>query len=290
MAGRLELLESALNTMPHGIGLLGRGNEVVFWNQAAEAITGYAATEVMGQPLPGLLSGLREPPRQSDPQSGRGILVQLHHKLGHAVAVIARAYELRDALGDAIGTATLFHPAERLDALPHGAGDGNADLQQSQEEFEERLRQEFEDFERGGEALGVLWISVDQGPELRKSHGAAASQTMLDKVQRALASGLRPAEELARWGESEFLVITHERTAAMLAAHARALAGLARTADFRWWGDRISITVSVGAAQAMQDDTLQHLLERARQAMEASTHEGGNRASEAREERRGGEA
>jgi len=290
MADRMELLESALNTMPHGIGLIGRADEVVYWNQAAEAITGYAAAEILAKPLPSLLNGLWEPTQHRGAQSGRGMLVHVHHKLGHEVALIARTYDLRDVLDEVIGAATLFHPAERLDALPHGASEGNADLQQSQEEFEERLRQEFEDFERGGEALGVLWISVDQGPELRRSHGAAACQTMLEKVQRALASGLRPAEELARWGESEFLVITHERTAAMLAAHARALAGLARTADFRWWGDRISITVSVGAAQAMQDDTLQHLLERARQAMEASTHEGGNRASEAREERRGEEA
>jgi len=29
---------------------------------------------------------------------------------------------------------------------------------------------------------------------------------------------------------------------------AQALAALARTADFRWWGDRLSITVSIGAA------------------------------------------
>ena len=28
------------------------------------------------------------------------------------------------------------------------------------------------------------------------------------------------------------------------------LAGLARTADFRWWGDRVSLTVSVGVAMA----------------------------------------
>ena len=27
----------------------------------------------------------------------------------------------------------------------------------------------------------------------------------------------------------------------MLAAHAQMLAGLARTADFRWWGDRLSL-------------------------------------------------
>ena len=73
---------------------------------------------------------------------------------------------------------------------------------------------------------------------------------MLDKVRHALAQGLRPAEEMSRWGDDEFLVVAHEHSAEMLAAHARTLAGLARTADFRWWGDRVSLTVSIGAAQA----------------------------------------
>jgi GGDEF domain-containing protein len=65
--------------------------------------------------------------------------------------------------------------------------------------------------------------------------------------------------------------------------HAQALAGLARTADFRWWGDRISLTVSIGAAQACQnqDEGLAQLLERAQKAMESSIHAGGNRITSA---------
>ena len=105
----------------------------------------------------------------------------------------------------------------------------------------------------------------------------------LEKVQHALAQGLRPAEEMGRWGEDEFLIISHERTPEMLAAHAQALAGLARTADFRWWGDRVSLTVSIGAAQAEQseDELLPQLLERAQKAMEDSMRAGGNRITAA---------
>jgi diguanylate cyclase (GGDEF)-like protein len=105
-------------------------------------------------------------------------------------------------------------------------------------------------------------------------------------VRHALAAGLRPSEVIGRWGDDEFLVIAHERTPEMLAAHAQRLAGLARTADFRWWGDRVSLTVSLGAAQAQkerdetgQDETLAQLLERARNAMEYSMREGGNRTT-----------
>lgn len=113
---------------------------------------------------------------------------------------------------------------------------------------------------------------------MSKTHGSSACEAMLEKVQRALAQGLRPGEEVGRWGDDEFLIISHERTPEMLAAHAQVLAGLARTADFRWWGDRISLTVSVGAAQARNDpdEGLPQLLERARGAMESSIHAGGN--------------
>jgi GGDEF domain-containing protein len=102
---------------------------------------------------------------------------------------------------------------------------------------------------------------------------------MVEKVERMLVHGLRPTEEIGRWGEDEFLVISHERTAETLAAHGQVLAGLSRTTDFRWWGDRISLTVSIGAAQADEDEPLSQLLTRAQAAMLASVHAGGNHIS-----------
>jgi GGDEF domain-containing protein len=91
-----------------------------------------------------------------------------------------------------------------------------------------------------------------------------------------LANALRPGEEVGRWGDDEFLVLSHERSADVLAKHGQVLAGVARTADFQWWGDRVSLTVSVGAAMADAADTLAQLLERAQAAMLASMRAGGN--------------
>jgi GGDEF domain-containing protein len=86
---------------------------------------------------------------------------------------------------------------------------------------------------------------------------------------------------LGRWGDDEFLILSHERTPEMLGTHAQVLAGLARTADFRWWGDRASLTVSIGAAQAEQESSLADLLERAKTAMLNSFHAGGNQTMSA---------
>jgi diguanylate cyclase (GGDEF)-like protein/PAS domain S-box-containing protein len=288
MADRTELLEAALNTHPEGIALLDLEDIVVFWNDAAEAITGHAGLDLVGRLVPEKLKPLLEryaPPMDaetdSDPQSVRGSPVHARHKLGHDVPAMARVLVLRDGLGGRIGTAIVFHPTESLDALPHGEiGEGEG-VKVSQADLKERLEVEFEDFARGGETFDVLWITVDQAHDLRKTHGAKACDTMIEKVAQALAKGLRPTEKMGRWGQDEFLVVSHERTPEMLASHAQALAGLARTADFRWWGDRVSITVSIGTAQADQTGTLADLLKRAKAAMSSSFNAGGNQITSA---------
>ncbi len=283
MTERAELLEAMMDCHPEGIALIGDQRNVVLWNPAAEAITGYLCIDLLGRPLPESLSPLlqwfAEPgghDHDSPAHRARGCLLHTHHHLGHPLSVFARIMVLRDGMGARIGTAIIFHPAEGLDALPQGDHSEGSGAETSHADFEDRLNALFNDFVNGGLPFGVLWITVDQAHELRKTHGASACEAMIEKVGRALAQGLRPGEEFIRWGDDEFLILSYERTAEMLAAHARTLAGLARTADFRWWGDRKSLSVSIGAAQAEIEGTLIGLLERAKAAMFSSFHAGGN--------------
>jgi diguanylate cyclase (GGDEF)-like protein/PAS domain S-box-containing protein len=288
MRDRTELLEATLDSLPEGVALLDEESNLVFWNQAAEAITGHSGLDRIGRPAPETLKPLLErfaPPGNTTPdadsQPACGCLVHAQHKLGHDVPAMVRIMALRDGLGGRIGTAVVFHPAESLDALPHGQSSEGEGVEVSQADLKDRLESEFEDFTRGGETFGVLWITVDQAHDLRKTHGVNACGTMIEKVEQVLARGLRPTEKLGRWGDDEFLVISHERTTEMLASHAQALAGLARTADFRWWGDRVSITVSIGTAQADEAGTLRDLLATAKAAMLSSFHAGGNQITSA---------
>lgn len=288
MTDRVELLEATFDSLPEGAGLVGREGEVMFWNQAAQGITGYTAIELLGQPIPESLepllangSGGEQPP--GTPRESRRSVMPARHKLGHCVPVIARKMVLMNGLGEHIGTAVLFHPVDSQDALPLSEKGELSSADGARADLLERLQIDYDDFEQGGSPLGILRISVDQAQDLRKTHGAAACQAMLEKVYHALAHGLRPGEEIGYWGDDGFLAIAHERNAEMLAAHAQTLTGLARTADFRWWGDRVSLTVSIGAAQVSGDaaESLTQMLQRAREAMEHSIREGGNRATAA---------
>ena len=280
---RTELLESALDSLTEGIALSDQDGRVALWNRTAETILGFASAEVVGRSVREMLDLLVVGGAQSwirhagaEKAVRRGSLVQLRHKVGHSIPVVARVLALRDGMGSRIGAGVMFHPAESMDALPHGELGEDSRVGESQMEVEDRLASMHEDFLRSDIPLGVLWVTVDQARRLRRTHGARACDAMLEKVERTLSSGLKPAEEIGRWGDDEFLVLSHERSGPLLAAHAQNLAGLARTTDFRWWGDRLSLTVSIGAAQAERGEPLGRLLERAQRAMLDSVRAGGN--------------
>ncbi len=290
MTDRAELLETALDSLPDGVGLLGGGDEVMFWNQAAQGITGYTTQELIGRVIPEGLAPLLDAGNSTEQAQPCGALPENHrfvakpqHKMGHFVPVITNILALNNGLGERIGSALLFHPLESLDALPQSELSDVSFAAGTRADLLERLQIGCDDFVRSGRPIGILRVSVDQAKELRKTHGAPACDAMAKKVYYALAHGLRPGEEIGSWGSDGFLVIAHERSAEMLAAHAQRLVGLARTADFRWWGDRISLTVSIGAAQASSDpeEGPTEMLRRAREGLQASIREGGNRATTA---------
>jgi diguanylate cyclase (GGDEF)-like protein/PAS domain S-box-containing protein len=276
-------MDIVLDSLPEGIAFADQDGLVRFWNHAAEVITGHAGVDLVGQPIRSVLEKLvvGGAPQwvkatEAETLPGRGSLVRVRHRLGHDLPVLAKVLPLLDTFGGHIGTAAVFHPAENLDALPRGDSGESESIEASQSNMQDRLEMEYEDFLQGDVPFGVLWITVDQAHALRKTHGGRACEAMVEKIERTLMQGLRPTEQMGRWGEDEFLVLSHERTAETLAAHAHVLVGLARTTEFRWWGDRVSLTVSLGAAQADVHETLPDLLERAQAAMLVSIHAGGN--------------
>jgi PAS domain S-box-containing protein len=69
MADRAEILEAALESRPDGVALLGADGSLVFWNRAAEAMTGYPSIEVVMRPIPEPL----EVRRDTWPEMGRSL-------------------------------------------------------------------------------------------------------------------------------------------------------------------------------------------------------------------------
>ncbi len=282
MSERAELVEAALEVYREGLAVLDGDDRVVFWNRAAEVMTGYPGAQVLGKQLPGSLVGLTSCQGEGDSGNGSPVhatVVHAQHQHGYDLPAVARRLVLRNGLTERIGTAVVFHCGEQIVALPRAIGCDGLDVKQSQADVQERLEMEYQASLHGGGPLGILWIAVDQACELRKTHGMRACEAMMDSVERTLSNSLLGGEEIGRWGDDEFLVMAREGGGELWFDRARSLTGVTRTADFRWWGDRISVTASAGLAIAEVDENLPGLLERARLAMETSVHAGGNQVT-----------
>jgi diguanylate cyclase (GGDEF)-like protein len=293
---RESILEAAFDVLDECVVLLDGLGRVVLWNQAAEELTGYRASEVLGHGCPAALYKVdaEHLARSEAACAARAAGPDDRHEFGGAVAGYAAGLmpvlvvgghvvpAMLRRLGVADGVALLFYAVEEADHLPHGVSSAGSGVERSQAEMEDRLDEAHHLWVTNRIPFGVMWVTVDQSAALRRTHGREACDAMLRIVEQTLARGLKTGEILGRWGDDDYLVLSHERTAEMLVAHGQRLNGFVRTADFRWWGDRVNVTASIGASQAVEDETLHHMLTAAQKAAKTSAYAGGNRVSQAR--------
>jgi diguanylate cyclase (GGDEF)-like protein len=67
---------------------------------------------------------------------------------------------------------------------------------------------EFDRYRRRRHPVSALMIDIDHFKSVNDNHGHATGDAILQEVAKALTSGLRPYDTLARWGGEEFLVLS----------------------------------------------------------------------------------
>jgi diguanylate cyclase (GGDEF)-like protein len=98
-------------------------------------------------------------------------------------------------------------------------------------------------------------------------------------VGRTLSNALRPTDVVARWDEHRLLAIVKNCERSALKSVAERVRKMESYSTVEWWGDELSVTVSIGGTAAMQGDSVEDLVERAQSALRISMEEGGNRVS-----------
>ncbi len=284
----LEILRAALEGLDIGVYATDNNRKIVYWNQAAEKISGYTRGEVLGRSCQDHL--LMYCGKDGEAQCSTGCVGQnisekaepailslyLCHHHGHRIPVYVKTIALRDRDGEVAGAIEYFWPSEGGDQR-HAPSVAESYL--TRQVLESRLRRMMMVAAGSGVPFGILRLEVDQLGHLRKTHGREACHSMLDVAEDTLHGGLHSSDICGRWSDSDFLVITHVRTVSALEHHARMLCNLSGSSDFRWWGDKIEVTLSVGGAMVIPGEAAEEVLARVDSALEKSKQEGGNRVT-----------
>jgi diguanylate cyclase (GGDEF)-like protein len=126
--------------------------------------------------------------------------------------------------------------------------------------------------------LSILLIDIDHFKNVNDQHGHLAGDLTLKELCRICTTELRATDSFARWGGEEFVLLLPGTTQAeaMLAGNKLRLA-VEEQANIEFENKAIRITISIGVAMLEDSDSsLDHLLNRADQAMYAAKAAGRN--------------
>lgn len=271
---------------------------IIYWNRAAEALTGFGAEETIGKccadnilmhvndagcllcttkcPLSRTMVDRR--PRQAD--------MYLRHKNGHRIPVSVRSCPLVDKDGLVVGAVEIFNDdsrqraaQEKIKDLTNAAFLDPVTQVGNRRYLEQKLSEHLGRYAKHGLPFGLLVADLDRFKQINDTYGHSAGDAVLLTVAKTLSGCLRTSDILGRWGGDEFVAILPGMTAPFITEWVKRCRALVEQSAVLHQGIRVAATISIGAAIVEPGDSTESLLIRADQRMYEGKQAGHNRAN-----------
>lgn len=294
-------ISNVLDNLHDGLYFTDNDRKIIFWNPAAERITGFTAAEVIGtkcrqnilnhidcqgQNLCEEQCLLAQTMKDGQPREDD---IYLHHKKGHRVPVSVRVTPLVDKDGNTIGGIELFTDISnreatelRLRELQQLALLDHLTQLANRAYLERELIARIEEKKRIKLPFAVLFIDIDHFKQVNDTYGHPIGDLVLQMVSNTLKSNARPFDLYGRWGGEEFMGVIRNITAESLKTLAERLRVLVEGSFLADIDPPLNVTVSIGATLANEDDNVSTLLARADTLLYQSKRDGRNRVSTAK--------
>lgn len=126
--------------------------------------------------------------------------------------------------------------------------------------------------------ISIALIDIDYFKQVNDAYGHGIGDDVLRMVANSLQAALRPRDALCRWGGEEFLAILPDAKAENLMLIIERMRSLVASAWFDLENDRkIRVTVSIGAVQIHDDETIKSAIHRADCLLYKAKQDGRNR-------------
>jgi len=279
-----------------GLYIVDRERKVVYWNQAAEQISGFKAGEVVGGRCSdnilchvdekGANLCLKNCPLAATLDSGvpHEAELYLHHKDGHRVSVAVHVTPLTDEQDKVIGAVEIFSDISsksvnelKLKELEKIAMLDRLTQLANRHYLERELEACLEEKRRYRIPFGVLFVDIDDFKQVNDRYGHEAGDRVLQFVAGTLGSNSRPFDLYGRWGGEEFVGIVRNVTLADLKHLGDRLRTLVGQSFIQAGEKKVQVTISVGATMVTETDSCRVLLHRADLLMYRSKTAGKNR-------------
>lgn len=284
-----------LDNLYDGVYFVDRSMVINYWNKGAERISGFSASEMVGSCCTdnilthmdnkGHLLCLDGCPLSATMEDGkeRQAEVYLQHKDGHRVPVLVRVSPIRNKKGETTGAVEIFSDnssriadLQKIEELRRLALLDPLTSLANRRYLEITLRSRLEELARFDWKFGVLFIDIDNFKSVNDVYGHETGDEALKVMSKSMSGCCRVFDMVGRWGGEEFVaIIMHvgkEDIRTTAERFRRVIEHSVLTID----GKRLNLTVSIGATEAIADDTAVTLIKRADDLMYRSKVAGKN--------------
>ncbi|HKI52328.1 MAG TPA: sensor domain-containing diguanylate cyclase [Geothermobacteraceae bacterium] len=288
-----EFHKQVLDHLAEGVYFVDTERKILYWNHAAEVLSGYSADEVVGSHCYNhILNHVNEKLEPLCTElcpltiaiARREMIVErafLHHKKGHRVPVNIKVNPVVNQSGKVIGAVEIFS-----DATPFLELEGlNRDLEKTiridpltkvpnRRAFLELIQQEFQRYRRYATPFAVIFTDIDFFKEVNDRFGHKVGDLTLQWFARKLSGGLRKVDTVSRFGGEEFLMLLPSTTPEAATRAADKLRAQVALRPCPETGQ--TLTASFGVASVENGDTPESLIERADRGLYLSKKAGRN--------------
>jgi diguanylate cyclase (GGDEF)-like protein len=293
-----SLCNNVLNQVQDAVVWLDRDRKVVYWNKAAEQISGREAAAVLGKACfeePALFvdfAGVNicrdKCPVSMTLKDGapRALDVYLEHKEGFRTPASLRIMPVLKDNGEIIGAVETFTSTAPKITLPLGLPElekmGLVETETgipSKQYLDMTLNTRVEEFQKYGLPFGLIYVDVDGYGKILEKHGRFNASKIVRTVARTLHKNIRFFDIVGRWSTEEFLVVLLNIDEGRLDIVANKLRLLVAESYITTETGMLNATVSMGASLVLRYDTVESLVKRGEQLMMHSKWLGKNRVS-----------
>lgn len=292
-----ELYLTILNTLHDGIYFVDTNRKILFWNKAAENITGYTSDEILGKHCPEtMLNHIDEEGRPLcqvgcplfatllDGEARKG-LVYVRHKEGYRIPVFTNIFPIKEN-GQITGAIEIFTKDSPKvyddDLVEHLSGIAMHDALTklpNRRYAESFLDYKYNEYKKFGRLFAVSFADIDDFRHFNNTYGHATGDNILISVASSIRNNLRKNDLIGRWGGEEFVGI-HSIQLPQDALHlAEKLRKLVDHTQILHNDTLLNVSVSVGITVIQPTDTIESLLARADELMYQSKKNGKNRVT-----------
>jgi diguanylate cyclase (GGDEF)-like protein/PAS domain S-box-containing protein len=268
-----------INSIHDGLYFVDEKRKIIFWNDAAERISGFTEEEVIGKSCADSIlthidadgnclceNGCPLHATMDDKQS-RQDTVYLHHKNGHRIPIHVRTSPLIDSQGKIIGAVELFTDVSKQEA----------NVLRVKELEKLALLDTLTNLANRRYLEREIDIRLAELDRFNVPFGLFFMDKVLRYISKTFVINSRPFDVYGRWGGEEFVAILRNVSEKELRGIAERVRRLVEKSYIIHAGRKIFVTLSIGATMARRDDSLKSLVSRADENMYRGKQGGRNK-------------